>query len=77
MKTGRTWTQQERRMHINELELLALKMVLETSLKAQEIKSLNMQMVNIVALTFFPKIGGGGTKTLQMICLPNKFGNCY
>ena len=20
---------------------------------------------------------GGGTKTLQMICLPNKFGNCY
>ena len=64
MKTGRTWTQQERRMHINELELLALKMVLETSLKAQEIKSLNMQMVNIVALTFFPKIGGGGHKNI-------------
>ena len=32
VKTGGT-TQQERRMHINELELLALKLALETYLK--------------------------------------------
>ena len=42
MKTAATWTQQERRMHINEPELLALKLALETFLKAQEIKSLHI-----------------------------------
>ena len=67
MKTGGTWTQQERRMYINELELLALELALETFLKAQQIKSLHIQMGNIVALTYFLKMGG--TKNLQMVCL--------
>ena len=67
MKTGGTWNQQERRMHINEMELLALKLVLETFLKAQEIKSLHIQMDKIVTLTYFLKMGD--TKNLQMICL--------
>ena len=67
MKTGGTWTEQERRVHIKELELLALKLALETFLKAQEIKSLYIQMDNIMALTYFLKMGG--TKNLQMVCL--------
>ena len=46
MKIGGIWTQQER-MHINELELLALKLALETFCKAQEIESLHIQMDNI------------------------------
>ena len=67
MKTGGTWNQQERRMHIIEMELLALKLVLETFLKAQEIKSLHTQMDKIVTLTYFLKMGD--TKNLQMVCL--------
>ena len=51
MKTEGTWTQQEKRIHINELELLPLKLALETFLKAQETKLLHIQMENIVALT--------------------------
>ena len=46
VKTGGTWTQQEGRMHINELELVALKLALETFFKAQEIESLHIQMDN-------------------------------
>ena len=67
MKTGGTWTQQKRRMDINELELLALKLGLETILKAQEIKPLQIQMDNLVALAYFLKMGA--TKNLQMVCL--------
>ena len=67
MKTGGTWTQQEIRMHKNELERFALKLSLETFLKAQEIKSLHVKMDNIVALTYLLKMGGA--KNLQMVCL--------
>ena len=46
-------------MHINELELPALKLALETFLKAQEIRSVHMhiQMDNVVVLTYFLKMG--------------------
>ena len=68
MKTGGTWTQQERRMHFNELELLTLKLALETFFKAQELKSLHILVDKIVALNYFLKMGavqgegGGGYK---------------
>ena len=42
-------------MHINELELLALKLALETFLKVKEIESLHIQMDKIVALNYFLK----------------------
>ena len=64
-------------MHINELELLALNLALETSSKAQEIKPLHIQMENIVALTHFLKIRVGGTqKNYKWFVFPNKFRNC-
>ena len=63
VKTGVTWTQQERMMQINELELLALKLAIETFLRVPEIESLNIQMDNIVVLKM------GSTKNLQMVCL--------
>ena len=53
--TGGTWTHQERRMFINELELFALKLALETFFKAQGIESLHIQTDNIVDLTYFLK----------------------
>ena len=57
IKTGVTWTQQERRMHIYELELLALKLALKPLLKAHEIESMHIQMSNIVALTNLQMVG--------------------
>ena len=54
-------------MQINELELFALKLALETFLKAQETKLLHIQMKNIVVLTYFLKMEG--TKNLQMVYL--------
>ena len=44
-------------MHIYELELLALKLALKPLLKAHEIESIHIQMSNIVALTYFLKMG--------------------
>ena len=67
IKTGGAWTQQDSRIYMNELELLAVKLALEIFLKAQEIKSLHFQMNNIVTLTYFLKMGA--TKNLQMVCL--------
>ena len=75
MKTGGTWTQQERRMHINELELLGLKLALETFLKAQEIKLLHIQMDNIVTLNYFVKMEA--QKNYKWFAFQNKFENCY
>ena len=55
-------------MHFNELELLTLKLALETFFKAQEIKSLHILVDKIVALNYFLKMGavrgegGGGYK---------------
>ena len=80
VKIGGTWTQQERRMFINELELFALKLALETFFKAQEIESLHIQMDNIVDLTYFLKFYKFEKKLKKFykwFVFPNKFGNCY
>ena len=50
LRRNENWRDMERRMHINELELLGLKLALDTFLKAQEIKSLHIQMDNIMTL---------------------------
>ena len=55
---GGTWSFQERKWHINELELLAVKLALQTPLKSQNFTSVHIQMDNIVALTFLKKTGG-------------------
>ena len=62
-------------MHIYELELLALKLALKPLLKAHEIESMHIQMSNIVALTYFLKMGA--TKIYKWFAFPNKFGSCY
>ena len=58
VKTRATWTQQERKMHIKELGLLASKLAQKTFFKAEQIKPFNIQIDNIVALTYFLKIEG-------------------
>ena len=57
----------ERRMHINELELLALILALETFLKTQGIESLHILMDKIVVLNYSLKMEC--TNNLQMVCL--------
>ena len=55
---GGTWSIEERKWHINELELLAVKLALQTLLKSQNFTSVHIQMDNIVALTYLKKMGG-------------------
>ena len=57
-------------MHRNELELLQLKIALKTIFKGQELHSLHIQMDNIVALTYFHKMGV--TKNPEMVCIFKK-----
>ena len=54
---GGTWSFQERKWYINELELLAVKLALQTFLKSQNFTSIHIQMDNIVALTYLKKMG--------------------
>ena len=44
-------------MRINELELLELKLALQTFLKAKEIESVHIEMNKIAVRTYFLKIG--------------------
>ena len=57
---GGTW-------YINELELLAAKLALQTFLKRQNFTSIHMQMDNIVALAYLKKMEA--TKNQKMIIL--------
>ena len=75
VKTGKIWTQQEIRMRINELELLELKLALQTFLKAKEIESVHIEMNNIAVRTYFLKIGA--QKNYKWFSLQNKFWNGY
>ena len=64
---GGRWSFQERKWHINELELLAVKLTLQTFLKSQNFTSIHIEMDNIVALTYLKKMGG--TKNQKMTIL--------
>ena len=55
------------KMHIKELGLLASKLAQKTFFKAEQIKPFDIQMDNIVALTYFLKTEG--KRNLQMVCL--------
>ena len=67
VKTRVTWTQQNRKMHIKELGLLVSKLAQKTFFKAEQIKPFDIQMDNVVALTYFLKTEG--KRNLQMVCL--------
>ena len=62
-------------MRINELELLELKLALQTFLKAKEIESVHIEMNNIAVRTYFLKIGA--QKNYKWFSLQNKFWNGY
>ena len=46
------WSAQEMKNHINILELLALKLAIQTFSKALKLKAIHLQVDNMVALTY-------------------------
>ena len=65
IRTGGQWCQEERGMHINILELLAVKLALLTFIKTNNIKSIHFQIDNKTAISYLLKMGG--TKSQSMI----------
>ena len=61
---GGAWSFQERKWHINELKLPAVKLVLQRFRNSQNFTSIHIQIDNIVALTYLKKLGG--TKNHKM-----------
>ena len=51
--------------HINILELLAVKLAIQTFTKYRDVKAIHLQVDNIVALTYLMKMGG--TQNLKMV----------
>ena len=51
--------------HINILELLAVKLDMQTFTKYRDVKAIHLQVDNIVALTYLMKMGG--TQNLKMV----------
>ena len=58
--------------HINILELLAVKLAIQTFTKYRDVKEIHLQVDNIVALTYLMKMGG--TQNLKMVELAKKIG---
>ena len=56
--TGGRWSQEERGLHINVLELLAVEIAVKTFLRIREAKSIHLRIDNFVALTYLVKMGG-------------------
>ena len=56
--TGRMWSAQEMKNHINVRELLAIKLAIQTFSKTLKHKTINFQVDNMVALTYLLKMGG-------------------
>ena len=65
ISTGGMWSAQEMKYHINILELLAVKLAIQTFTKYRDVKAIHLQVDNIVALTYLMKMGG--TQNLKMV----------
>ena len=63
--TGGPWTMEEKKLHINVLELLAAELGLKTFTKLKEVSSIHLRMDNTTALSYLAKMGG--TKNIEMI----------
>ncbi|XP_057296294.1 uncharacterized protein LOC130625258 [Hydractinia symbiolongicarpus] len=64
-RTGGMWSQTEQILHINVLELLAIKLALLSFHKMKQFASVHIQADNMTALSYLLKMGG--TKNLTMI----------
>ncbi|XP_057302862.1 uncharacterized protein LOC130637025 [Hydractinia symbiolongicarpus] len=64
-RTGGMWSLTEQILHINALELLAIKLALLSFHKTKQFASVHIQTDNMTALSYLLKMGG--TKNLTMI----------
>ena len=67
LTTPGVWSKRERSLHINVLELQALKLALLSFTKNKEIRAMHFQIDNTTALRYLTKIEG--VKSLEMIKL--------
>ena len=67
-KTRGVWSEQEQKLHINILELLAVKLALLSFTKNETVNS--FQIDNTTAIRYLAKMGGGGgTKSVKLVSL--------
>ena len=64
---GGQWSQKESQLHINLLELKAVHLALLTFSKAQNLKSVHIQMDNMTALSYLVKMGGTHSRELTSL----------
>ena len=67
VQTSRQWSEEERTLHINVLELLAIRLALFSFTKGKRVKGLHFQIDNKAVLPYLLKMGG--TKNKHMIIL--------
>ena len=58
ISTGRQWLKEEQLLHINVLELKAVKLALLTFNKQKSLKAVHFQIDNTTALLYLVKMGG-------------------
>ena len=59
------WSAKEMKYHIIILELLAVKLAIQTFTKYRDVKAIHLQVDNVVALTYLKKMGG--SQNLKMV----------
>ena len=64
LSTGGTWTKEERKLHINILELMAVELAVKTFTRNRKVSSIHLQIDNTVALSYLMKMGG--TKSWEL-----------
>ena len=62
------WSAQEMKYHIIILDLLAVKLSIQTFTKYRDVKAIPVQVGDIAVLTYLMKMGGG-TQNLKMVWL--------
>ena len=67
VQTSGKWSEEERTLHINVLQLLAIKLSLFSFTKGKRVKAIHFQIDNKAALSYLLKMGG--TKNENMIRL--------
>ena len=67
VRTGGKWSKEEQLLHINILELLAVKLALLTFTKASQIRSIHFQIDNETAISYLLKMGGTTNQALIIL----------
>ena len=88
ISTGWQWSREEQLLHINKLELKAVKLVLLTFNKQKSLKAVHFQIDNTTVLLYLVKMGGTGNQMLLHLSkkietpdhnscrIPSKFFEC-